>query len=225
MCLNRVIVIGVNDLATSHPELIAELNPSFYGTTIPTTHSATSEKVVTWDCTTCGQEYRMAIYDRTHGHFCPNCTRTLKQAAKEGLLATHPEIAAEWHPIFNNGHHPDEYTHGSREEVFWQCQYGHNYKMRIERRTAGYKCKVCSRRGLVPNVNDLATLEPLMSTEWHTYRNPRDPNKIAPGDEKYWWRCLAHRHVEQQSVPNRRLSGGCVSCPSDERILNLTPAG
>jgi len=224
VCLNRVVVEGINDLTTTHPALIAELDPSIVGTTIPTTHTATSEKAVTWVCTTCQHQYRMSIFDRTHDHGCPNCTRAKNQEAAAGLSATHPEIAAQWHPKFNGDRHPDQFTHGSREDAYWTCEFGHNYKMRIERRTAGRGCKVCSRRELVPNVNDLATQDPLLATEWHSYLNREDPRKVFPGTKRYWWRCLAHRHPEQQSVPDRRLSRGCTSCLPEERILNRTNA-
>jgi len=68
---------------------------------LTTTHTATSEMVVTWVCTSCQHQYRMSIFDRTRDHGCPNCTRAKNQKAAAGLSATHLEIAAQWHPKFN----------------------------------------------------------------------------------------------------------------------------
>ncbi|WP_217508813.1 zinc-ribbon domain-containing protein [Curtobacterium pusillum] len=69
-------------------------------------------------------------------------------------------------------------------------------------------------------VNDLATTDPLLVTEWHDYLNgSKRPELMFAGTDRYWWKC-AFGHVQQQSVPNRRKSRGCTECKPEDRILN-----
>lgn len=67
-----------------------------------------------------------------------------------------------------------------------------------------------SRRTLVPKVNDLATTDPVLVLEWHSYLNWKEPSKTFAGTDPVWWRCLAERHVYQQSAPNRRKAVRCA---------------
>ncbi|WP_157157604.1 zinc-ribbon domain-containing protein [Diaminobutyricimonas sp. LJ205] len=222
VCLGRLIIPGVNDITSTHPELVAEWHPSWLALIPPTSVGAGSDKQVLWLCKE-QHIFLMKIWDRTHGHGCDSCARARTRASKTNLAVTHPELAAEWHPTWNGAHTPADYSRGSRDEMAWLCPFGHGYRMRIERRVAGYKCKVCSRRELVPNVNDLGTTDPVLSEEWHPYLNGlKEPGRLIAGTTKYWWRCLTNRHEEQQSVPHRRKSNGCIKCSPAERILNRT---
>ncbi|MGN7224045.1 zinc-ribbon domain-containing protein [Curtobacterium flaccumfaciens] len=113
-------------------------------------------------------------------------------------------------------------TFGSNDEAYWLCDKGatHWYSQRIDRKVAGYGCSLCSRRRLVPWVNDLATTDPLLVTEWPDYLNvAKRPEFMFAGTDRYWWKC-AFGHVRQQSVPNRRKSRGCTECEPEDRILN-----
>lgn len=92
--------------------------------------------------------------------------------------------------------------------------------MRIERRTTGYKCSICSRHKLVYRVNDFATIELVLVTEFHSYLNGlKAPDRILPGDNLFCWKCLAAGDVASQSVPHRRRSKGCTECPPELRSL------
>ncbi|WP_442892417.1 zinc-ribbon domain-containing protein [Curtobacterium sp. USHLN213] len=111
---------------------------------------------------------------------------------------------------------------GSNDTVYWLCATGaaHWYPQRIDRKVQGYGCSVCSRRRLVLRVNDLATTDPLLVTEWHDHLNvPKRPEFMLAGIDRHWWKC-AFGHVKQQSVPNRRKSRGCTGCEPEDRILN-----
>ncbi|NYJ21118.1 zinc-ribbon domain-containing protein [Glaciibacter psychrotolerans] len=219
VCLNRLIIAGVNDLATTHPLLVNEFHPSWLGQVSPTAHGAGSCLIVRWVCPN-GHEYSMSIVDRVNSKGCHECVTGQRHPSNESLALTHPLIAAEWHPTLNKGLTPDDFTHGSDYTAYWLCPHGHRYRQRIERRTAGYKCSVCSRRTLVPNVNDLKTTQPVLVREFHPYLNgPTDPSRIFAGTKLYWWKCLAHGHVHNQSVLHRIASNGCPDCPPSERIL------
>lgn len=220
ICLNRVIVPGVNDVATTHPEVVALWDPSWLAIARPTKMSAGSNRMVYFICATERHSYQIRLVEATNGKGCPVCGRKKNRTADSNLSTTHPSLAEEWHPTYNHGLEPSDFTHGSKEKAVWLCPVGHHYVARIERRVAGYKCSVCSRRTLVPGVNDLSTTQPLLVTEFHPYLNGmKGPDRIFAGTDLYWWRCIRNNHKYQQSVPHRVNSKGCPMCPPEERLL------
>ncbi len=73
-CENKVVMPGVNDLATTDPDLLKEWDYDF-NTVDPHTVSRLSQKPVKWRCGY-GHQYRMKISDRIlHGKGCPYCRR------------------------------------------------------------------------------------------------------------------------------------------------------
>jgi hypothetical protein len=222
ICSNRTIVPGINDLTTTHPRLAAELDPAFEASHPATKMCAGSGDKPEWICPDCGHHYKMSLYNRSQGSGCEPCRRARLRSTRTSLADTHPDIAAQWHPTRNNGKQPEDYSHGSNDKVYWLCATGaaHWYPQRIDRKVQGYGCSVCSSRRLVLRINDLATTDPLLVTEWHDYLNvPRRPEFMLAGTDRHWWKC-AFGHVKQQSVPNRRKSRGCTECEPEDRILN-----
>ncbi|WIB67866.1 zinc-ribbon domain-containing protein [Curtobacterium sp. MCBD17_035] len=222
ICSNRTIVAGINDLTTTHPRLAAELHPDYARTHPATKMSAGSGDKAEWLRPDCGHQYKMSLYNRSQGAGCDPCRRARLRANANSLADTHPDIAAQWHPSRNNGKQPHDYTHGSNDTVYWLCTTpaARWYPERIDRKVAGYGCSICSRRRLVPRVNDLATTDPLLVTEFHTYLNgSKRPDLMFAGTDLYWWKCASAGHVKKQSVPNRRKSRGCTECLPEERIL------
>lgn len=73
-CSNRVIVPGVNDLATTHPNISKEWHPTKNGELTPQKVSHGSGKKVWWICPE-GHEYQSVILHRTQGSGtgCPIC--------------------------------------------------------------------------------------------------------------------------------------------------------
>ena len=61
------------------------------------------------------------------------------------LATTHPQIAAQWHPILNGKLTPKMVTFGSNQRVWWKCEVGHIWKAPIVRRagTQMSRCPVC----------------------------------------------------------------------------------
>ena len=72
-CTNRVAVKGVNDLATTHPDIAAEWDYGRNGELKPTDVVAGSSKRVWWRCPE-GHEWQAIIYRRkAGGGSCPVC--------------------------------------------------------------------------------------------------------------------------------------------------------
>jgi DNA-directed RNA polymerase subunit RPC12/RpoP len=214
LCSHRLVVAGINDLATTHPELARQLHPTKNFVNAPTL-SAGSDQILFWICDA-GHIFKRSVGNRTRGAGFHFCTRT-----SEGTRLLHtqrPEIAAEFHQYKNPGA-VETLTIGSRKSYVWQCPAGHEYSQRVERRVAGYGCPVCSHRALEPGVNDVATRYPWMCAEWHQAKNGvMEPSDIMPGTRIWNWKCLAAGHLTQQSVPNRVKSLGCTQCPVELRL-------
>ncbi len=184
ICSNRTIVPGINDLTTTHPRLAAELNPAYEAGHPATKMCAGSGDKPEWICPDCGHRYKMSLYNRSQGSGCEPCRRARLRRERTSLADTHPDIAAQWYPTRNNGKQPEDYSPGSNDTVYWLCATGaaHWYPQRIDRKVQGYGCSVCSRRRLVLRVNDLATTNPLLVTEWHDYLNvPKRPEFMLAG--------------------------------------------
>ena len=74
VCSGAVIKAGVNDLATTHPDLAAEWSVRNKNLDMKTL-SCCSRKSVWWTCSICGHEWRAAIDYRCKGHGCPACNK------------------------------------------------------------------------------------------------------------------------------------------------------
>lgn len=73
ICSGRVALKGVNDLATTHPQIAAEWHPTKNGELKPENFKIGSDKVVWWKCYK-GHEWKTNIYHR-QGTGCPECLK------------------------------------------------------------------------------------------------------------------------------------------------------
>lgn len=71
-CRNIAVVAGKNDMATTHPQLLAEWD---YDKNIfkPTEIVAGSGKKAWWICSACGHRWKSVINTRAKGGGCPSC--------------------------------------------------------------------------------------------------------------------------------------------------------
>lgn len=142
-------VNDTNSLEISYPELSGRLLKPL-GSKV----NAFSAKLGTWRCFKCNEVFNSRIYcvvkaykeGRSGCIFCAG----KKVNHKNNLLATHPEICAEWDYSKNNKS-PEEYTAGSRYKVWWICcKKGHSWQASINGRTGvnnqGSGCPYCSCR-------------------------------------------------------------------------------
>ncbi|WP_439564940.1 zinc-ribbon domain-containing protein [Microcella sp.] len=216
VCMNRLIVAGVNDLMTTHPEIAGEIDDDF----APALLSKASDHITSFRCPS-GHRYQRRIVDRVAGKGCLTCTEDGLRASKQSIVDTHPEVANEWHPWRNHQRKPEHFSFGSRETAWWLCPRGHAFESRIERRTrANYRCGMCSKREFAPGVNDLATTDPELVLEWHPHKNSASASELMSIDKLFWWKCIASGHEYEQTVDHRRKSMGCPQCDPADRVMH-----
>lgn len=222
VCLNRVTLKGVNDLATTHPRIARELNPSTGYAKPAAQLNANDTRTRDWLCPE-DHPYRASVKARVRGKTCPDCKKQRTRISGRSIADTHPHLVPSWRPELNEGREPAEYTKGSALDVIWFCDksgHEHTFEMRLEARTRGCDCPYCASRLLLEGFNDFATTDPELVGDWHLYRNREHPNEVMRGsNDKFHWKC-GDGHETHQSIPNRRASGGCVKCPWHERPGN-----
>ena len=141
-CSGKVLVEGVNDVATVHPEIAAQWHPTL-NEFPPTRVTSGSAKHVYLVCKDCGygangEWHPMIAFACGSGGVhtgCPECARNslrkamrahyAKTARKPVVSVACSQIAALWHP--ENEFGPDMYTTGSCKNiplVCTACGYG-----------------------------------------------------------------------------------------------------
>lgn len=141
-CAGQKVWKGYNDLATVSPQLVQEWHPTRNGSLTPQEVTAHSTQKVWWQCTE-GHEWPAKVDSRSSGSACPFCSGRLPITGETDLATTHPEIAAEWHPIKNGDLEPTMVSAGAHNKVWWICVKGHEWPATIySRRKSG--CPICS---------------------------------------------------------------------------------
>lgn len=150
-CGDRKVLKGYNDLRTTHPEIAREWNKERNGDLKPTNVITSSNKRVWWKCKE-GHEWSGLIANRARrgkaDPGCPYCSGRKVLAGFNDLAATHPGIAAMWHPRMNRRLEPAGVQAVSRKLVWWRGECGHVYQMAVSDRArarSGY-CPYCSGR-------------------------------------------------------------------------------
>lgn len=82
----KKVVAGINDLATSHPNLVSEWDTN-KNIIAPTEVSSGSSKKVWWKCKDCGYEWQTAVHVRAKGHGCPKCANIRKGPNKNNKIS------------------------------------------------------------------------------------------------------------------------------------------
>ena len=201
VCSNFQIVAGVNDLATTHPDLAKQADGWD-----PTSVSFGSEKKRRWKCEF-GHLWTTAIKSRSKGGGCPICSGQQVLAGFNDLATTHPELSAQvvdWDPRSRSA--------GSGEKVSWRCEKAHTYRATIASRT-GQKsgCPICLGRQVLKGFNDLATTHPELAAQADGW----DPTTLGFGSHSVvdWKGLCGHRWSVR--VATRASQGrGCPYCTS-----------
>ena len=201
MCAGRRVIPGVNDLATTHPEVAKEALFDAANT------SAFSSRRGRWRCAK-GHEWEAVVANRTAQHQgCPYCANRRVLLGFNDLATTHPDVAAE--ALFD----PSKVTFGSNKKLPWRCAEGHEWEAPVAGRASGGEgCPVCAGKAVVRGVNDLATTHPELSKEALF-----DATKVIAGTHKRLrWRC-AEGHEWEAVVKSRALTGhGCPYCANKD---------
>lgn len=77
-CAGRIVVPGINDLATTRPDIAIDWHPSKNGTLKPTDVTKGRRDMVWWKCHVCGHEWQDTLTHRNGGRGCSICNKRNK---------------------------------------------------------------------------------------------------------------------------------------------------
>ena len=157
VCNGKTVIPGVNDVATTHPDVAALM----VNKDLTTTRTASSNKKVEFWCGNPAHDHWNAPLSNVArlGTRCPQCSGRRAITGVDDLATTHPALAAE----LVNQSLATTLKAGSNASVLWQCRVNpsHTWHATIYSRTTKKSgCPYCSGRIIVPGVNDLATTHP-----------------------------------------------------------------
>lgn len=149
-CANRKLIVGHNDFATKHPEL---LNEWLYEKNIGISPDQIHYKSITpvwWKCPVCGYEYQAPPVRRSIGNGCRKCAdkanglrrraATLIQNGSLGDVC--PELISEY--SLDNKLSPFEISSSFHDKVKWICsKCGYEWEAAPYTRKKGHGCKIC----------------------------------------------------------------------------------
>jgi Zn finger protein HypA/HybF involved in hydrogenase expression len=200
VCSNQKLLVGYNDLATTHPELAKEADGWDPTTVIGGTH-----KKLKWKCSK-GHQWEAPGVGRKSGEGCPVCDNKKLLVGYNDLATTHPELAKE-----ADGWDPTTVIGGTHKKLQWRCRSGHTWVASAHSR---HNCPVCSNQKLLVGHNDLATTHPELAKEADGW----DPTTVIAGThKKLKWKCK-REHTWTASGSGRGRGIGCPVC-SNQKLL------
>ncbi len=192
VCTNKLVVLGVNDMATTHPELAKEFDSEKNFPITPETINAGTGKILWWKCPK-GHSYDMdGMHRVTQNAKCPFCTSKRILAGYNDMATLAPQLLSHFHYDKNHPRTPQNLAYRSNLKLWWVCEYGHEYQAKPGNRLqeGGLGCPVCSTHQILAGFNDLATTHPHIAKEWHPTKNHKGPHEVAGGtNKKAWWVC------------------------------------
>lgn len=202
ICHGKQVLVGENDLATSHPELASQmldLDPSKY--------TKGSSKRAKWKCSN-GHIWKATIGSRTaYDSSCPICSGARIKTGFNDLRTLNPDLANEAYKW-----NPGNVGRGSKLRRKWKCPSNHIYLATIsDRAIKGSGCPYCSGAKVLKGFNDLATKYPGIAKEALGW----DATRVTSGSGRnVLWKC-ASGHTWKATPQSRATHGtGCPTCAS-----------
>jgi len=202
ICSGKKILIGFNDLKTTHRQIAREADGWD-----PRKTTAGSGVKRNWSCIK-GHLWSVSTASRTTFNTgCATCSGKKVLKGFNDLKTLLPKLAKEAH-----GWDPTVIGISSNKKLTWSCKKGHLFESLIENRRRGDGCQFCSGRKCLPGFNDLRTTDPKLADQAVGW----DPTKVSRGSGKrVKWKCIeGHTWM---ATPNTRTSSnnnatGCPGC-------------
>jgi hypothetical protein len=219
ICGNDWVLEGVNDLATTRPDLLRTWHYERNKGLSPTMITKRSTKKVWWRCEQFPNHvWKTSVYSRDDGKGCLYCTGQIVESGVNDLETKFPEIASEWNYQRNGKIEPKNVFARSGQVYWWRCsnKFDHEWRSSVSNRTrpSGGGCPFCSNKTLLTGFNDLATVRPDLMALWDHQKNPKQPSEILSGThQRAWWKCNENpEHVWNSPVVSVMGGTGCPAC-------------
>ena len=224
-CVNKRVLPGFNDMATTHPQLAQEFDLAKNYPLTPVDLIAGTSKKLWWLCPK-GHSYDVdGMHRVTQKGGCPYCSSKRILPGFNDMATLAPQLVPHFHPTKNDPHTPQTLAYRSNRLLWWRCELGHEYRAKPGNRLqeGGLGCPVCSNHQVLAGYNDLLTTDPKLAAEWHPIRNgQRRPSEFTSGsNKKAWWLCV-EGHEWFAFISLRSRGTNCPRC-TDGGFDNTKP--
>jgi hypothetical protein len=168
-----------------------------------------------------GHEWEASIAKRRQGKGCPYCNGNKVLAGFNDLATRYPHLVSEWHPTLNGDVLPTHVSHGSKQKIWWICKKEHEWDMAINARTGSNQgCAYCSGKRILVGYNDLATMYPAVTAQWHPSKNSEltPYTVVGKSGKRAWWLC-DNGHEWEAIIANRTVLGSTCPVCSGRKIV------
>lgn len=175
VCHGKKIVVGINDLGTTYPEIAKTISKNSPIKAEEVT--ARSHKKLLWVCEN-GHEWEATVANRTLGNGCKKCN--IYRITKDNLFSEiYPDLALEWHPT-KNIIEPNEVSRASGQEVIWKCKNcSYEWKRTVKNRVESPGCPSCCTSGSLQEESVRNFIKEILPNELIFYN---DRNLISPSE-------------------------------------------
>lgn len=216
VCACRAVLAGWNDVATTHPDIAAQMVREGLASQL----SAFSNVVVVFVCDNGHPAFGWSavLASRTRGAGCPACSGHAVIPGWNDVATTHPQIASQ----MADSDLATRISAGSAQVVEFVCSgasSGHPWftwsAPMHTRARAGNGCPACCNRAVIPGWNDVATTHPRVASEMVdrplaarlTAGSRRMTEFVCVGDN-----ATGSRHRWTATVNSRTSGTGCPVC-------------
>lgn len=223
-CTRRLPMVGINDLATMHPDISSEWYFEANFPLLPEQVLPQSNRKVWWKCKVCNNCWQAIICSRTRdNHGCPYCAGKRPIVGKNDFKTLYPSISFEWSLEHNGTLKPEQVLPYSNKKIWWKCSNCNNlWQASVCNRTMhGSSCPYCSGRRPIIGENDLFTLHREIALEWN-YELNKDliPEYVSENSgRKVWWKCKTCGNSWEAVIRSRTRGTGCPYCVGKRPII------
>lgn len=210
VCTNKRVEKGVNDLATTDPDIAALLSPNCERKADEILRTSSYEAL--WVCPECSGEYRRSVKTKTHDNSdCPYCNGNKVLTGYNDLAKTNPELLPQYSSL--NERPATMVRKDWRATAYWECPDCHYvYEKELRTKTSDNSdCPICSKRIAVEGWNSLQDEYPNLPFIW-SEKNDKKPTEVtSQSSYKAVWVCPTCKHEFKAEV--RRVVAGEIECP------------
>jgi hypothetical protein len=149
ICSGRLVISGINDLATLKPDIAQEWHPTKNKGLLASDVTVSSARKVWWQCSL-GHEWLSPPHWRASGsNNCPYCSNALVLSGYNDLASHFPKLSKEWVSELNEKT-PFEVSTGSGYKAWWECDEKHRWLATVNDRVGRKRgCPQCWARTYV----------------------------------------------------------------------------
>ncbi len=146
VCTNRLLQVGINDLATRYPQIAKYWDYERNEGLTPKDIIFGRAKKYWWKCEF-GHPWHSTVGKRLKAQQCGICANRKVLIGYNDLASSDPSLAGEWALDLNGGLKPNDVAAGTHAKYWWRCQCGKTWQASVKDRVSGRGCRECAETG------------------------------------------------------------------------------